>query len=93
MIMAEEEGFEPRGPLRPCRFSRPIPSAGLGYSSNEHNNHHIILFIGSQYFYIIMLKLLFEILITDLATARPSLIAHTTKLCPRRASPAANTFS
>ncbi len=31
--MAEEEGFEPRGPLRPCRFSRPIPSAGLGYSS------------------------------------------------------------
>ena len=26
-------GFEPRGPLRPCRFSRPIPSAGLGYSS------------------------------------------------------------
>ena len=23
----------PRGPLSPCRFSRPIPSAGLGYSS------------------------------------------------------------
>ena len=26
-------GFEPREPLSPCRFSRPIPSAGLGYSS------------------------------------------------------------
>ena len=79
--MAEEEGFEPRGPLRPCRFSRPIPSAGLGYSSNEHNNNHIIAFIKSQYNYFVSTpEFLFKYWSTDRATARPSLIAHTTKL-------------
>ena len=31
--MEEEEGFEPPRGLPACRFSRPIPSAELGYSS------------------------------------------------------------
>ena len=91
--MAEEKGFEsPRGPLRPCRFSRPIHSAGLGYSSKEHNNNYIIAFIKSQYNYycIYTRTLLLKYLSTDWATTRPSLMAQTTKLCPRRASPAAN---
>ena len=31
--MEEVEGFEPRATLAACRFSRPIPSAELGYTS------------------------------------------------------------
>ena len=34
ILMAEEEGFEPPRVKYACRFSRPIPSARLGYSSN-----------------------------------------------------------
>ena len=32
-LYLEVEGFEPRATLAACRFSRPIPSARLGYTS------------------------------------------------------------
>ena len=33
LVKRRKRDSNPREPLSPCRFSRPIPSAGLGYSS------------------------------------------------------------
>ena len=36
LVKRRKRDSNPREPLSPCRFSRPIPSAGLGYSSTNY---------------------------------------------------------
>ena len=65
-------GFEPREPLSPCRFSRPILQPDLGIPPNEHNNYNIIARHKSQTFFVLHQCFSFKYSSTEFATALPS---------------------
>src|SRR5690606_20515204 len=50
LLLRRKRDLNPRGLLHPCRFSRPIPSARLGYSSIvaivKYNMVHLFLSTG-----------------------------------------------